>query len=269
MRYRLFTLLSIIVFVSGCKKNKEASVCRTTTIMHPGIDTLMLTYDEQNRITDYNYYGLVDVQIIYSGITATSTTTPYNDTVRPFVKLYLNSDGNIESMTLGTLYGSTGDYDTYSMKYDNDGHMVRCEASYTDNVHHTTDYLIDSIVYENGNMTGKYVLRKYHPATQYTLFEYTTYTYTNDLNKSGYFSARFENVPIEFGGDAQYLYPLLGKSSQNLPAVTSIYNSLGTLDYEVDYSILLNADGYPQEENAYISATPPYTEHLSFEYSCN
>lgn len=272
MRYALFIILTLAVFISGCKKEKAdtEAICRVVKMVRFLNDTSIFTYDAQKRITKYQSPNYV-VDIVYSGLTATSTTT-YLGTVSPFLNIFLNSNGTVQAMNYDRIISGTNYHYTFSFKYDSENHLVWCEQTARNETTYTTDYILDSMLYVNGNMTTQYMLRRVHPATTYTLYETTVFTYTADLNKAGYFILRHEGEPIDMGSSWEYLYPLFGTCSKNIPAVCRVYNSGGTQAYEIDYTVSLNADGYPAEENMHAIVPPPdspFTENRTFEYVCD
>src|SRR5262245_33914409 len=127
----LLSFAALLLFVSACKKDKNTGGgnCVLNSVINTGMDTALITYDAQGRVASYGSVYNFRVDFSYAGLTVNTTiTTP--DTTEPFMDVFLNSKGNIQSMNR-TIYSGGNRYDyTYTFEYDADEHITVCEQTF-------------------------------------------------------------------------------------------------------------------------------------------
>lgn len=229
----------------------------------------MVTYDAQGRVLTYQVIGNSTHTFNYtSALAAQCVLSLPSDPNRTTYNIYLNSNGTVASMNNSIVIGGfTYDY-YYTFHYNTEGRINRCDQKVENVSGGSVSFNYDSMVYENGSLTKQYTFGAATLSGPYSMQKYSITTNTDQANKISYHPYNFVGEPISTVSGFQAFYHLFGKGSDRLPAETNIYTPSGTLSYKINYTHLLNENGYLTEENITRSIIAPGTENRRFYYSC-
>ena len=260
--------LCLVMASASCKKEKANTSCRLTRINRDVADSSDISYDAQNRVSRFGFSTCL-YTFNYTGLTAQAHLSYYSDTsFNTLYNIYLNSDGRVASMTYhNTVAGALYLY-TYNYQYDAQGRIVLCEQNLTEDASGIVTYHKDSLVFSSGNLVSKFSFTKTN-TTPYVLAQRVNISYTAHANKIGYYVWGTDEEPTSLTSGFTPFFHLYGNTSENLPEKSSVYNNSGVLQMETIYTFLLNADGYPTDENLARTILSPHTYTRKFTYTCN
>ena len=263
--------ITLLLAAGGCKKDKDkdppAITCQLQSIQNTGNDTAAIAYDAQGKVDSFGSLAYALYAFTYSGLTASSTVSNTSTSI-PHMNIFLDAQRRVESMNRTYVSGPDTYYYNYSFTYDGEGHIIICEQGYHESGSLNYNYTRDSMVYANGNLVSKYVFGRVD-ANPYVLSSHLEMTYTAQENKIGYHAFGLWEEPISQLSGWQAYYHLFGKASKNLPAITRYYDNTGTELFNVDYTFLLNENGYPTDENMIRTGSFPGARNRRFFYTCH
>ncbi|MBK8658661.1 MAG: DUF4595 domain-containing protein [Bacteroidetes bacterium] len=256
----------LLLTISACKKENKTPNC--TLVTRASLtDSARISYDAQGRVATYeivgesvytfNYTSALAAQCVVS-IPGNPTYTTYN--------VFLNSNGTVSSMSNSIVIGGTNIDYTYYFTYNAEGRIAKCLQRYDQTG--GISVKLDSMVYENGNLVRKFKFVSASVTGPFYLQEYAITTYTDRPNKMGYHAFSFVEEPTSLLSGFYPFFHLYGKASDKLPAETNVYTNTGTLSFKMNYTYLLDENGYVTEENVSRSILAPSTENRRFGYSC-
>lgn len=266
-RIVLLSATLLLLIASACKKDKSVHTptCRLTTIK-TNFDTSYISYNSNGIVSSFGNVPQGLYTFFYSGLTAFDSVEIPGEK-QPDCTISLDANGRVTYMSrtrqiFGKLY-----YYTFTFRYNAEGYVTLCEQGYSNNSDSHEEYYKDSMVYANGNLATKYTF--FHDeSTAYTPFSRMEITYSSDQNKIGYYAYHFIEEPITVTSDWKAFYHLFGKGPVNLPLKTTLYSSTGDVTYVLDYTYLMDENGYPTEENIVRSILSPYSFNRKYSYSC-
>jgi hypothetical protein len=263
---KLILLFSVpALFLAGCSKDENGVTldCLPARIVFNNTDTVDIIRNDQNKLIKYGKLTANHYTFSYSGLTATMQFGS------DLTTLFLNAAGNVVSFNDTTTSGPTTFYYAYNFQYDSDNRLVKSLQQVTDNaIGLNNESYIDSLVYENGNLIEKYTFYKAPLASTFSLQERVEIDYSDTRNKLGHYYLTNSEEAISILSGWLHLYHLLGRASRDLPAVTRVYNGSGTLIRQLNYTFLLDTDGFPTEVNIVRSVGGSSTENRKFIYTC-
>ncbi|MEZ5053549.1 MAG: DUF4595 domain-containing protein [Chitinophagales bacterium] len=259
---RILIATLFIIFAVSCTKEKNANKCliSSITINNDITHKRTIKYDNQGRITEYYVPGGSKMKITYAGLSGTlEFRDPNVDTLFNSATLLFDSQGRLISFEeYAYTIGLTRYY--YTFKYNSDGYLISTEQTLSGPY---DLYKRDTLIYTNGNLTQK-ITR----LSNNSIYQTINYTYGTDKNKTWNFYWNGHTEPFSILSGYLSLYPLLGKSSANLP--TSIVSTEGSFVDNFSYNYLFDSDGNVIEYNELRSNTS-FTESTNYklEYICN
>ena len=266
-RIVLLSAALLLLIASACKKDKSVHTptCRLTTIQ-TNFDTSNVTYNTNGVVTSYGSLAMGLYTFLYSGLTASDSVETSSEK-KLDCNISLDAKGRVTYMNRTTQFFGTSYYYTFNFQYNADGYVSLCEQIYTNSGNTQVDYYKDSMVYNNGNLATKYTFTRTE-STPYVLSSRTECTYSSDLNKIGFYAYYLIEEPISVTNGWAAFYHLFGKGPVNLPLKTTLYSSTGDVTYVLDYTYLMDENGYPTEENIVRSILSPYSFNRKYSYSC-
>lgn len=264
-RILLLSATLLLLFATACKKDKGIPTCRLTSI-ETNFDTSYINYNTNGMVTSYGNVPQGLFTFFYSGLTAyDSLETPGEKKLD--CNISLDAKGRVTYMSRTTQFFGTSYYYAFTFQYNTDGYVTLCEQTQSNSATSSVSYYKDSMVYANGNLSAKYTYMR-SESTPYALNSYLTCTYSTEENKIGYYAYHFIEEPITLTSDWKAFYHLFGKGPVNLPLKTTLYSYTGDISYVLDYSYLMDENGYPTEENIVRSILSPYSFNRKYSYSC-
>jgi YD repeat-containing protein len=251
------------IFFAACKKETRNKTNCITTSRDTYGSSRSFTYDESGRVSSA-YVNGIPYNFAYNGLTAQCYVSVPPNPPFDYYDIFLNSDSTVMAMTNTRTSGANSYNYTYNFFYTSDGCIALCEQHDLNN----NSYVIDSMVYENGDLTKRYTFSGEGIDTP-SLKAYNYITYTDKVNKTGYHVHSFDQYPFSMTWCIQPFYHFFGKVSKHLPKESIVFSSNGEVAYKLNYGYIVNENGYVIEQNvSYTGATSPYSSNYTFGYSC-
>lgn len=264
--FLLATATLLLLTISACKKENKTPRCTLAT-RASFADSARVTYDAQGRVSTYEIVGESVYTFNYtSALAAQCVVSIPGNPVYTTYNIFLNTNGTVSSMTNSiSLGGSTIDY-TFYFTYNAEGRIAKCLQRYDQPG--AISVKLDSMVYTNGSLAGQYSFYGPSSTGPFTLQEYALTTATDKPNQIGYHAFSLYEEPMTLVSGFYPFYHLFGKGSDKLPAETTFYTNTGTLSFKMNYTYLLDENGYVTEANITRSILAPTTENRRFTYGC-
>lgn len=275
---KTFAIIAFTILIVSCKKDKQQTqepVCRVTAIK-TNSDSTIISYasGKVNSIYTMNGSDSTTINFVDEGGYHKEYVIYNNVAVPGSVNYTLNAIGYIDRFQQ-TIITPAVYVNTFSCKYDTDGHLIWLENAVTKSGS-AFNATKDSFVYENGNLTKKYVFRTpMGSITNYSLYSTTLINYSNIENTAGLYVNQLY-APENIQGTSNYYYQnfpfithLYGKGSKNAPinSTTSITGPSTTYN---GYDYTFDADNRIVSQTITRSpASVSYPKTNRFYYTCN
>ncbi len=256
----------LLLTIAACKKEDNPIKC-TLAGRASVADSARVTYDAQGRVSTYEIVGESVYTFNYtSALAAQCVVSIPGNPVYTTYNIYLNTNGTVSSMSNSIVISGTNIDYTYYFTYNAEGRIAKCLQRYDQTG--GISVKLDSMVYENGSLAGQYTYYGASSTGPFTLQEYALTTSTDKPNYIGYHAFSVYEEPMTLLSGFYPFYHLFGKGSDKLPAETSVYTNTGTLSFKMNYTYLLDENGYVTEGNITRSILAPSTENRRFYYNC-
>ncbi len=262
------TTLILAVFISifsvSCKKDKLDSDCNIASITINDNPSFKSTfkYDNQNRISEYTEEGgAVVYKFEYTGLSG-KLKLFLADTLYETKNLTFDSYGRLTSFEDYLPFGGDLLRYFYLFTYNSDGYLASTIQTLTGGSYDS--YYRDSLIYSGGNLIKNF--RKHRNNTIQTT---TEFSYGSNTNKHWNFYWNAFTEPFSILSGYTFLYPLLGKTSTNLP--TSVVVTEGSFIDNFSYAYFINSAGNATEYNEMRSntVTGNTSSNYKLTYTCD
>lgn len=277
---KTIALIAIVILAVSCKKDKQKT-CKLSHISSR-TDSTFYTYNADGKISKISNFlnwsssgSKIDLDYHFTNNNCRIDVTT-NIGISPFsVNYILNNAGNIIECTDSVL-GSGGIYykTIRKSRYNDNNQIIANEIIYFENG--IFDFAKkDSFAYEANNLTRIYKYKK--TSTLYRQDGYIDVEYGTDINQNeNYTLERYILndwvVSSHFGGGIPpFLFPLLGKSSNNIPTKITEYNNASEIELTNTFNNSFNENGTLNKQEEVIFRAPSSTENntIIYNYTCN